>query len=59
PAQKVDFTPEPYRHVKGFESPADWINLAEGLSARNYSESDIRKILGENWLGLFDQVWAS
>ncbi len=59
PAQKVDFTPEPYRHLKCFESPADWINLAAGLSARNYSESDIRKILGENWLNLFDQVWAS
>ena len=58
PAKTVDFTPEPYRHLKHFESPADWVNVAEELSVRNYSESDIRKILGENWLRLFERVWT-
>ena len=57
PAQNVAFTPEPYRHLRGFETPADWVNVAEGLLARNYSEADARKVLGENWLGLFERVW--
>ena len=59
PAQEVAFTPEPYRHLRGFDSPAGWANVAEGLLARNYSEADARKVLGENWLGLFERVWGS
>jgi membrane dipeptidase len=59
PAQNVPFTPEPYRHLKNFESQSDWQNLAERLLVRNYSEADTRKILGENWLKLFDQIWAN
>ena len=57
PAENVASTPEPYRHLRGFENPADWANVAEGLLARNYSEVDTRKILGENWLKLFDRAW--
>jgi membrane dipeptidase len=57
PEGSVAFTPEPYRHLKNFESPADWVNVAEGLTARNYSDADSRKVLGENWLRLFGQVW--
>jgi membrane dipeptidase len=59
PAPNVPFTPEPYTHLEGFESQADWSNVQERLLARNYSEADTKKILGENWLKLFGQVWAN
>jgi membrane dipeptidase len=58
PAKEVAYTPEPYTHLKGFESQTDWANVAEGLQARNYSDTDTAKILGENWLNLFGKVWA-
>jgi membrane dipeptidase len=57
PAPEVAYTPEPYTHLRGFEDQTQWANVAEGLLARSYSESDTRKILGENWLNLFQQVW--
>ena len=57
PATEVAFTPEPYRHLRGFEDQSRWPDVGEGLLARNYSEVDTRKILGENWLNLFTRVW--
>ncbi|HIF72699.1 MAG TPA: membrane dipeptidase [Dehalococcoidia bacterium] len=59
PAKEVAYTPEPYTHLKGFESQAEWANVVERLLARNYSEADTRKVLGENWLKLFGQVWTN
>jgi len=57
-APEVAYTPEPYHHLRGFESPADWIKVAHGLLERNYSETDAKKVLGENWLRLFGEVWS-
>ncbi|MBI3980025.1 MAG: membrane dipeptidase [Chloroflexi bacterium] len=31
--------------------------VTEGLLARGYTEEDVRRILGENWLRLLRQVW--
>jgi membrane dipeptidase len=31
--------------------------VTRGLVARGYSDEAIRKILGENWLRVFEQVW--
>lgn len=45
--------------VRGFEDIAGWPNLTRGLVHRGYSDADIRKILGENWLRLFAQVWGA
>ena len=58
PATDVPYTPEPYQHLRGFADPSDWVKVAEGLLNRNYSESDMKKVLGENWLSLFGQVWS-
>ena len=33
------------------------INISRGLIARGYSDKEILKILGENWLTLFEKVW--
>jgi membrane dipeptidase len=40
------------------ESATDIINIARGLADRGYSEIDIKKILGENFLRLFEEVWG-
>lgn len=45
------------RYVEGFSSAAHWPNLTAGLVNRGYSEGDILKILGGNFLRLFRQVW--
>ena len=58
PEGSVAFTPEPYRHLKDFESPADWENVYEGLKKQNYTECDTKKILGKNWLKLFSKAWS-
>ena len=34
-------------------------NITVGLLQRGYSETDIRKVLGLNWLRVFSQVWGS
>ena len=48
---QVQLTPE------GLSSPAQLPNLAAALSGRGYSDDDTRKVLGGNWLRLFEQVW--
>lgn len=47
----------PLRAVAGFSSYPEVLNLIEHLLQRGYSEDDARKILGENVLRLFEQVW--
>ena len=49
--------PQPFRLLKGFASPLEFVNVAEGLLRRGYSEAAARKILGGNWLRLFGEVW--
>jgi len=34
-------------------------NLAKGLVARSYSDSEIKGILGGNWISLFERVWRA
>ncbi|MCY3684301.1 MAG: dipeptidase [Gemmatimonadetes bacterium] len=42
---------------KGIDSPAEFPNLAEALVNRGYSAEDIPKLLGGNWMNLFERVW--
>ena len=42
----------------GLKDVADYPNLVEGLLRRGYSEQDIRKILGENLLRVWNEVEA-
>ncbi|WP_238323005.1 dipeptidase [Gorillibacterium massiliense] len=44
--------------VVGLEQYGDFINFTRGLVARGYSDSDIAKIMGGNWLRVFEQVWG-
>ena len=42
---------------KGMEKPDEFPNLAETLVTRGYSSQEITKILGGNWLRVFQDVW--
>ena len=42
---------------KGIASPAEFPNLAEALSNRGYRAEEITKLLGGNWMSLFERVW--
>ncbi|MNN33730.1 Membrane dipeptidase [compost metagenome] len=44
--------------VKGLETYARFGNFTRGLVARGYSDTDIAKIMGGNWLRVFEQVWG-
>lgn len=47
----------PLRMVEGFSNYADVLNFVAKLKKRGYSEVDVKKILGENYLRVFRQVW--
>ena len=51
PYTELNFQP------KGMETPAEFSNLAEALAERGYGAEDIGKLLGGNWLRLFERVW--
>ncbi|RKP49999.1 hypothetical protein D7Z26_19475 [Cohnella endophytica] len=43
--------------VKGLEKYSYFINFTRGLVARGYSDEDVARIMGGNWLRVFEQVW--
>jgi membrane dipeptidase len=45
------------RAPRGFQTMSELPNLTAALVARGYSEEVIRKVLGENYLRVFSQVW--
>jgi membrane dipeptidase len=48
----------PRRNLDGFSDYPEVVNLADRLLARGYSEEDVRKFLGENFLRIFEAVWT-
>ena len=47
------------RTVVGLHHVSKIENIAKGLVARGYSEDDIQKILGGNFLNLLREVWKT
>ena len=45
--------------VNGFESAAEFPKVTEGLLSRGYSPEDVKKIMGGNWLRLYEEVWPA
>ena len=45
------------RNIEGFDDYAQIVDVADRLLARGFSERDVRGILGENFLRVFEQVW--
>ena len=44
-------------YPRGFQTAADFPNLTRVLLERGYSEDAMKKIMGENFLRLFEKVW--
>ncbi|HEY3791357.1 MAG TPA: membrane dipeptidase [Bradyrhizobium sp.] len=49
----------PWYMVKGFESIIELPKVAQGLLKRGWSPAEVRKVLGENWLRVYEQVWGA
>ncbi|OXM17126.1 dipeptidase [Paenibacillus herberti] len=45
--------------IKGLEQYGLFINFTRGLVARGYSDEEVGKIIGGNWLRVFEQVWGN
>jgi membrane dipeptidase len=54
-----DMVDEPWRYVKGFESIAELPNLIRALERRGWSEAEIGKAMGGNWLRVYEQAWGA
>ena len=49
----------PRRFVKGFENISELPNVVVALQEREWSDQDIQKFMGGNWLRVYEQVWGS
>ena len=49
----------PRRQVEGFEDYAQIIEVADGLLAYGYSQTDVEKILSGNFLRVAEEVWGT
>lgn len=45
------------KHVAGFNYYDEWSNLLDTMLSRGLTEEDARKILGKNWLRVYQAVW--
>lgn len=57
PEFKSDYATVNSRRAVGFENIMELPNVVNGLLKRGFSEEDIRKVLGGNFLRVFRQVW--
>ena len=57
-AQYVEVSPRSrLRYVEGFDDYGQLPAVEEALAARGYGDQDIDKVLGENYLRVFERVW--
>jgi membrane dipeptidase len=49
----------PIVYVKGFERITELPNLVNGLAQRGWSSAEIDKVMGLNWLRVYERVWGS
>lgn len=54
----TDMVSEPWRFIRGFESIAELPNLIDGLRRRGWTDEEVRKAMGANWLRVYQQVWG-
>jgi len=52
------YPPPPHYYPQGIENPRTLQNLTVRLSERGFSSEDIRKVLGENWMRVYREVWG-
>jgi membrane dipeptidase len=46
-------------YARDFENPSQFPNVTRSLIQRGWSSAEIRKVLGENWLRVYKQVWGA
>lgn len=51
--------PDPDPHIAGLGGSSEMPNVAAGLRGRGYTDQDVAKFMGENWLRLYEQVWPN
>ncbi|MDR1439446.1 MAG: dipeptidase [Clostridiales bacterium] len=44
-------------HVRGMMDYRSFGNITRGLVARGYSDGDVAKVIGGNWMRVFKEVW--
>ncbi len=44
---------------EGIRTVGEFPNLTEALLRRGFSETQVRKIMGENWVTLLKDVWGA
>jgi membrane dipeptidase len=54
---RESYPPPPWHYPSGLDDACGLPNLTGRLLERGFSEQDVRGILGENWLRVFDAVW--
>lgn len=54
---KSAYPPPPYYYPEEIAIPKLMPNLSDALLVRGYGESDIKKILGENYIRILKEVW--
>ncbi|RIK46974.1 MAG: peptidase M19 [Chloroflexi bacterium] len=57
--QPETYPPPPYHYPAGIDDPRGLPNLTARLLERGFSEPDVRKVLGENWLRVYRAVWGA
>jgi membrane dipeptidase len=53
------YSEQPWNMVKDFETITELPKLTQGLLDRGWSAPEVRKVLGENWLRVFEKVWGA
>jgi membrane dipeptidase len=53
------YPPPPYRYPAGIDEPSRLSAVSTALLERGYSEDDVVKVLGGNFLRVFAQVWRA
>lgn len=55
---EADYPAPPYPYPAGMEDASKLPNITEGLLRRGYSDRDVVKVLGENWMRVFEANWV-
>ncbi len=53
------YPPPPHRYPAGIETPRTLPNLTKRMVERGFSAEDTKKVLGENWLRVYEAVWGA
>ncbi len=46
-------------YVKGYENISQLPNVITGLASRGWTEAELDKVLGGNWLRVYEEVWGA